>query len=496
MAVYFFNSYKLGFGPRLGAAYQLNSKTVLRAGAALLIGGTADNGIEARSVTSTNIVNSTSWAQAPMRLATGVPLTYAQIAWPNFSPSLYPVVPVAGTPGTADPTGWIDRNAGYPSKSYQWSVGVQREVVRNLVVNAAYVGNRGVWLPSAGAVNYNANTPQALLADGLDIPQASARAILGAQIGSVAAGPFQNRLPYAGFPLTSTVEQALRPFPQFTNAPAALFAPLGDNWYDSLQVRVIKRLSHGLDVSYNFTWSKTLQNGIEGGENDPFNRAQDKYISGSDRPLVSNINATYTVPVAPWTNNKILKSVLRDWNVGGLFTYASGTPIAVPGASANLLSTETFETASFLNEVPGQSPFLTNLNCHCFDPTKTFVLNPAAWSLPAPGTWGNSAEYYNNYRTQRHPTENFNFGRTFRIRESMSLSVRAEFVNIFNRTVLPGPSSSTPLTAPTCFVSGTTGATGACTNAGATIASGFGYENTVLQATGARTGQLVARFRF
>ncbi len=492
----FFNSYKLGFGPRLGAAYQLNSKTVLRAGAALLIGTTPDVGIEARSVTSVNQVNSTSFAQAPMTLATGVPLTYAQIAWPNFNPSNYPVVPVAGTPGTPDPTGWIDRNAGYPSKSYQWSAGVQREIVRNLVVNAAYVGNRGVWLPSTGAVNYNANTPQALLANyGLDITQASARNILAATIGSVAAGPFQNKLPYAGFPLTSTVAQALRPFPQFTSAPAALYAPLGDNWYDSLQVRVIKRLSHGLDLTYNFTWSKTLQNGIEGTENDPFNRAQDKYISNVDRPLVSNIIFTYTVPAAPWTNNKALKYVLRDWNIGGLFTYASGTPIAVPASTTGLAS-QTFETASFLNRVPGQPLFLQDLNCHCFDPTKTLTLNPAAWVSPAAGTWGTSAEYYNDYRSQRHPTENFNVGRTFRIRESMSLNVRAEFVNIFNRTVLPAPSSTSPLTAPTCYLSGVSGATSGACPAGAAYASGFGFEQTALIAGGARTGQLVARFRF
>ena len=391
---------------------------------------------------------------------------------------------------------WIDPNAGYPSKSYQWSVGVQREIVRNLVVNAAFVGNRGVWLPSTGAVNYNANTPQALLADGLDITTASARAILAAPIGSAAAGPFMNKLPYAGFPLTATVAQALRPYPQFNTAPTALWAPLGDNWYDSLQVRVIKRLSHGLDVSYNFTWSKNLQDGIEADSKRSFQSGPRTSTSRAyDRPLVSNINFTYTVPAAPWVNNKILKYVLSDWNMGGLFTYASGAPILVPSASANLLSTETFETNSYLNRVPGQPLFLQNLNCHCFDPTKTFVLNPAAWALPAAGTWGSSPAYYNDYRAQRHPTENFNVGRTFRIRESMSLNVRAEFVNIFNRTVLPAPSSTTPLTAPTCFASGISGASGAC-SPGATIASGFGFEQTAALATGMRTGQIVARFRF
>ena len=492
----FFNSYKLGFGPRLGVAYQLTPKTVLRGGAALLVGTTADNGIQTRFVTSVNRVPSTAFAQSPLPkgLAGGIPLTYAQIAWPNFNPSNFPVVPVPGTPGTA-PGYWIDRNAGYPSKSYQWSIGVQREIVRNLLVDVAYVGNRGAWLPSNGAVNYNANTPQSLLAAGLDITNAADRAILNAQIGSAAAGRFQNKLPYSGFPLTATVAQSLRPFPQFTNAPTPLWAPLGNNWYNSLQLKVIKRLSHGLDVSYNFTWSKTLVNGIEGQENDIFNRSTDKFLSGSDRPLVSNLNISYTAPAAPWVRNKILKYVLSDWTTGALLTYASGTPILVPASTNNLNTSYFLPTASYLNRVPGVPLFLQDLNCHCFDPTKTLVLNPAAWVNSAPGTYSSSAAYYSDYRFQRRPTENFNIGRTFRIREAMSFSVRAEFVNIFNRTVLPAPSSTTPLTAPTCFVSGISGPSGAC-SPGATIASGFGFEQTAGLATGQRTGQIVARFRF
>jgi len=492
----FFNSYKLGFGPRLGFAYQLTPKTVLRGGAALLIGTTPDNGIQTRAVTSTNRVPSTAFAQSPLSggLAGGVPLTYAQIAWPNFNSSNFPVVTVPGTPGTA-PSVWLDKNAGYPSKSYQWSFSVQREIVRNLVVDVAYIGNRGVWLPSSGAVNYNANTPQSLSAAGLDITSAADRAILNAQIGSAAAGRFQNKLPYSNFPLTATVAQSLRPFPQFTNGPTPLWAPLGDNWYNSLQLKVIKRLSHGLDVSYNFTWSKTLTRSIEGQNNDIFNRETNKYLSGSDRPLVSNINVNYTVPAAQWAGNKFLRYALRDWTAGALFTYASGTPILVPASTNNLNTSYFLPTASYLNRVPGVPLFLQDLNCHCFDPTKTLVLNPAAWVNSAPGTYSSSPAYYNDYRSQRSPTENFNVGRTFNIRERMSFSVRAEFVNIFNRTVLPAPSSTTPLTAPTCFVSGISGATGACTP-GATYASGFGFEQTANIVGGVRRGQIVARFRF
>ena len=490
----FAHNYKLAFGPRLSLAYQLNEKTVLRGGAALVYNGTPDTGILARSVTSVNQVFSTAWAQAPMTLAGGVPLTEAQVAYPNFSPSHYPVVAIPGTPGAA-PTYWIDSNGGRPSRSTQWSLGVQREIVRNLTVEASYVGNRGVWWPvSTVGANFNANTPQSLLADGLDITTASARAILAAPIGSAAAGPFQNKLPYPNFPLTATVAQSLRPFPQFTNSPLAEWAPLGDSWYNALQIRGIERISHGLTVSANFTWSKSLDNGIEAVENDVFNRSQNKYLSGLDRPLVTNINISYTVPAPAFTSNKILRYVLSGWQTGALLTYASGAPILVP-ASTNLLNTDTFLSTSYMNRVPGQPLFLQDLNCHCFDPTKTLVLNPAAWASPPPGTWGTSAAYYNDYRAQRHPTENFNIGRQFRIREAMSLSVRAEFVNIFNRTVLPAPSSAAPLTPATCFLSGTSGATGAC-QPGATIASGFGFEQTAAIAGGTRTGQIVARFVF
>jgi hypothetical protein len=253
-------------------------------------------------------------------------------------------------------------------------------------------------------------------------------------------------------------------------------------------------LSHGLELSYNFTWSKTLNRNIEAGVgNDIFNRDTNKFLSGIDRPLVSNITVNYVVPAAPWVDNKILRYILSDWQTGALLTYASGTPIQVP-ASTNQLNQLTFATTSYLNRVPGVPLFLQDLNCHCFDPTKTLVLNPAAWVSPAAGTYGTSPAYYNDFRGQRRPTENFNIGRTFRIRETMSFSVRAEYVNTFNRTQLPAPSAATPLTAPTCFVTGISGPTGAC-SPGATYASGYGFEQTA-GLGGARTGQIVARFRF
>src|SRR5262249_54129996 len=75
------------------------------------------------------------------------------------------------------------------------------------------------------------------------------------------------------------------------------------------------------------------------------------------------------------------------------------------------------------------------------DPNKDFVFNPAAWSNPANGVFGNSARYYNDYRQQRRPDEELSLARNFRIREKMSFMIRGEFFNVFNRTYMNNPSS-------------------------------------------------------
>src|SRR5229473_2788580 len=110
-------------------------------------------------------------------------------------------------------------------------------------------------------------------------------AILNAQVGSAAAGRFQNKLPFAGFPLTATVAQSLRPFPQFNSGLTGLASPLGDSWYDSLQVKATKRYSHGLDFTYAFTWAKELDNFT--GTPDVQNRGLSKTLSTLSRPFVS-----------------------------------------------------------------------------------------------------------------------------------------------------------------------------------------------------------------
>jgi hypothetical protein len=484
----FAKNYPFAFGPRLGVAYQITPKTVFRGGIAIAYDGTATANTGTGSASANNAFQAPGFGDGAMQLQTGVPAGYL-LPWPNYSPGAFPN---PNFPANLNgPTSVVDQNAGRPARQIQWSVGLQRELARNTVVEASYVGNRGAWWLSPVLDNYDALPVGTLKAAGLDITSAADRAILRATIGSTAAGRFQNLLPYSGFPLGSTVAQSLRPFPQFNSGLAPLWAPQGRTWYDSLQAKATQRVWHGLEAAFAFTWAKELQMGTEAGTvNDVFNRSQNKTISGFSRPLVSVISINYRVP-APEAN-KIVSLVVRDWALGSLLTYASGTPILAP-TSTNNLSTLLFRS-TFYNRVPGVQPFLKDLNCHCIDPTKDLVLNPAAWSNPADGQWGGAAPYYNDYRYQRRPSESLSVGRVFALKEQMRLTIRMNFTNIFNRLEMSNPTGSPSSPATTGNVQGIP----ACAGASKCVTGGDGFINFAGGATllPARQGTLEMRFSF
>ena len=479
----FANNYPLALGPRLGVAYQINSKTVFRAGFGIVYTGTGDVNGATGAFSVSNAFSNPQFGDPFMQLQDGITVPPSQYAWPNFDPGQFP----KGTSLTS-PNVFYDQNAGRPARQYQWSAGLQREILKDLVVEASYVANRGVWWNSASLININAITPQILANYGLNLNNAADLKILTSNLNSANAGSFQNQVPYAGFPTTSTVAQSLRPYPQFGNL-TTWWSPLGKTWYDSLQAKATKRFSHGLTVTSVFTWQKQLAMGSAnaptvgssvGAVNDVFNRAQNKYLSQYDQPFLFNLSATYTVPKVG--SNKIVSWAARDWTVGAFLAYSSGMPILAPAAQ-NALANVLFR-GTYANRVPGVPLFTKDLNCHCIDPNKDFVLNPAAWTDPPAGQFGTSAAYYDDYRYQRRPVENFNLGRTFRIREGMTFNVRAEFTNIFNRTEMGNPTSVNAKATQT-----TQAATGKPT-------AGFGYINSSSVAGQPRAGTIVARFQF
>jgi hypothetical protein len=302
--------------------------------------------------------------------------------------------------------------------------------------------------------------------------------------------------------------------------------PLGDTWYDALQTKVTKRLSQGLDFVVTYTYSKTLSLGAEENNNygsitnpivnDVFNRPANKTLSGLDQPHSLILAGTYRPPAlmagASGFLSKALSWVTAAWQLGAVVRYASGFPFRTPPATTNLNSL--IFQSTLAERVPGVPLFNdtwvdkngkthTNepldINCGCFDPRKTFVLNPKAWRNPADGKFGTSNSHFSDYRQQRRPSESMSLARTFRLKEKVSLSLRAEFTNIFNRTGLNVPSQTNPFATPTYDNNGFT-------------SGGFGYispaavggSNTnPAAASGAtfatpppRSGTIVARIQF
>ena len=559
-------NYPFAFGPRLGVAYQIDSKTVFRAGAGLayataggnagLSGTAADfyalgapegtgQGLGGGGAGAIYFRNGNPFA--PGNIYGNGPLT-APLSGAAF-PSQTSSSGCGAPPAFASPCRpidspfiTIDKGTGRPPRIFQWSVGLQRQILPSLVMEANYVGNRGAWFtaPVLDAEAENGLTPAGLLASrqygnttGINVNNPDQLALLTQPISSpavVAAFPAlanPNNV-YPGFPSYNPLNQALRPHPQWIGVPPFLGPPLGDTWYDSLQVKLTKRYSHGLVVAGSYTFQKTLVLGTTAATpyftagqvvvNDVNNRMQNKQLCSCDYPQVLTVTFNYTTPKfeANGAGLHILSWLARDWTFGGVLRYQSGVLLQTPASQNNFLyqlgvgtqdNPAVFGAPSGLeNYVPGQPFFSVNPNSH-FDPTKTLVLNPKAWTDAPPATFGVSAPYYINNRWQRQPAENLSIGRIFRVKEKYEFQVRAEFQNPFNRVFYSIPVSGYPSGAytpaayqnPFPVLGSTSGA----------LSGGYGFVDefngggassnglaTGLNTTQPRSGQIVARFTF
>ncbi|MBI4555937.1 MAG: TonB-dependent receptor [Candidatus Hydrogenedentes bacterium] len=487
----FADNYEWAIGPRLGVAWQATPKWVARAGFGVSYSGTAN--LRPANVGSNNPFGGTAFGEPALRLQDGIPLAGAQVAWPKIDPGLFPL---NGNPIGGGAPNDIDPQAGRPGRIIQWNIGVQREISPNLVVEAAYVGNRGAWLQANQLKDINALTQQRLASFGLDLNNAADRTLLASRLNSpVAAQRGFNTAPFPSFPVTATVAQALRPYPQFQSI-SSIWAPLGESWYDSLQVKATKRLSKGLDFSSAFTWQKELTRGAEnengGGAaiNNVFNRDAQKQISSFSQPFTFVVAANYRFPQL--NGNKVWGWVLNGWTYGTVLRYAKGRPIRVPLAQSSLNTLLLQNNGGAANgtnvvRVEGEPLFLTDINGD-FNPRKEFVLNPKAWRDPAAGEFSPTASFLDEYRERRRPQESMSMQKTFRmnyVREGASLSVRIEAENIFNRRFMNNPDSTNANLTQT-------------RDANEDIVSGFGRVNTATLFSNfrPRQAQVIVRFNF
>jgi hypothetical protein len=411
---------KADFDPRFGFAYRTGDKTVIRGGFGIFHAPVYD-GLNTTSVGFAAVTTSRA-AQAD-----GVT--------PQFN--LIKPFPQGLTQPTGNTLGLVTMAgqsiSGYArnqqvSYSEQWSVEVQRQLPRNLVVSVGYAGNHGLDLYEQ--MNYN-QLPDGDLA-------------LGSKLLAQVANPFYGVITDQTSLLSApTVQygQLLRPHPQFQNMTTT--ASNGFSTYHSLQLSVERRFANGLALLFAYTHSKMIDNA---GDYFLSNQPQDnnclrceRSISSQDLPDVIRLSAQYELPFGrgkPFVNRGALERVIGGFAIGSFFTFDNGLPVAV--SSPNFSNSFGGGTA-MRPDATGASTAISGgpqmVNGGLF-------FNPAAFSPVASFTFGNASRFLASVRAPGTFNWDMLVSRRFPLRESLGLDFRAEFFNAFNNVQYGGPNTN------------------------------------------------------
>ncbi len=272
---------KWNWQPRIGVAYQLRDRLVLRTGFGLYYSNpTNDYQQTSGFSTSTSLVNTNDGGRTPIPNVLSNP-------YPNgvLTPSGSSLA--AGTFVGKNPN-WFDSGFQTP-KVWSFSFGFEYRVTQTSTVDFSYVGSR----------SYNLNMQKAY-----NIPTLAQRRLCDLQEGgspTFCDAGVPN--PYKGIPLflgtgtytTNTVSryQMMRPFPEFTGDLTQLGRNDSSIYYNSLQIDYHIRFKGGLNLLGNYTLSKQVE---QWGFNDPFNNVYQQGLYFLDRPQVIKLTAVYDLP--------------------------------------------------------------------------------------------------------------------------------------------------------------------------------------------------------
>lgn len=423
-------------GPRIGAAYRLNKNTVLRGGWGIVYGQLEINVFDP--------IQSTGVASVTTSYPSIDPTTHYLFLLDNGFPAVNKVPPVL------DPTLLNNRSINYFSpasgklpKIYNWNFTVQHQFGSDLLLEAAYVGNRGTRLISGYSTSLNQNSFSVLKLGNTLLKQ-----INGPNDAAALGIPY----PYPGF--TGTVAQASRPYPQYKDIVDPE-STVGESSYNALQVRAVKRLSHGLEALVSYTLSKTITTvddafGWGGfgliGSVDANKLALERGLAvdteggtGGDRTHNVVISFSYELPFGHVAENKAVRAIAGGWRVSGILQYASGAALPLSPYFPNNLSNVIFNSEGRYDRVAGV-PIRNSVSDP--KPGVSYLFNPGAFQDPAPFTVGNAARTYEALRGFPLYNEDLTLGRAFAIRERMRFEVRADAFNLFNRTRYNNPSTN------------------------------------------------------
>jgi hypothetical protein len=308
--------------PRLGFAYSLTPKTVVRGGYGIFF--------DALGVTNVH-VNQTGFSQTTdMVTSLDNGLTYAADLSNPFPGGF--LLPAGASGGLSTNLGqginFFNENT---TSSYmqRWQFAVQRELISNSLIEVSYVGNRGtrMLIPTGnGGTDINAVPAQYLSTS--PVRDQNAINYLNAQVPN----PFYPLLPKTSLASTTVARsQLLRPYPQFGSIGYATND--GYSWYHSMQVRVEKRFSAGLSASLSYTWSKLMEAVSYLNVVDP---RPEEVISSQDRTHRTTLTWLYELPFgrgkALNPSNRFVSGIIGGWQMQGIFTSQSGAPLGFGNA--------------------------------------------------------------------------------------------------------------------------------------------------------------------
>ncbi|MFN7920080.1 MAG: carboxypeptidase-like regulatory domain-containing protein [Bryobacteraceae bacterium] len=406
--------------PRIGLAYSLDDKTVIRASYGMLFG--VPYAGATRAFTSGLFQTATPWVATIDGITPNALLK-------NPFPTGY-FYPPGSSQGLLSGLGQ-GLSSALPSELHtlynqQWNFSIQRSVATNAMLQVAYVGNKGTHLFwGAGSQQMNQLAPQ--------------YSALGNQLLNPVANPFFG-IVTTGALAQSTVQygQLLRPFPAWQGVGADGRA-VGNSEYEALQVSFTKRFTGGVSLISGYTWAKLMTDVADGTwAGTPSIRSFycarcEHSPSGYDVPHRFTFSGVAELPFGRGKKfgnhwNRAVDSVLGGWQTNAIFTLASGIPLVF---STALNTSFTFGGGQHPNTVA--SPVLSS--------GKSIYqwFNTAAFAQPANFTSGTLSRTYTGVRTDKLKNIDFSLFKNFLLTERFKLQLRAESFNLTNTPVFGAP---------------------------------------------------------
>ncbi len=406
------------FAPRLGVAYRLTNRTVIRGGAGVFNSNYINQGL---GLPAFGYATTASFASADGG-------TSAAFNWDGGFPQNFrrpPVKDATAANGQAA-TAVIPSSYQLPYK-LQWNFAIEHQFADDISMSFAYVANAGRHL-------YNSQQLNQLPQQYWNLPAS----LLTANINSAEARAAGITEPFPGFAQLwgglARVNQALRPFPQYANVNL-YGSTFGNSNYHSFQYKLDKRMARGLSGTVAYTWSKFLTDAAMFDDNPAQQNAlqREKSYHPSDYPHVFTFSLVYNVPFN--SQHKAVNFLLKGWQLATVNSYNSGGRL--------------FPTTS--NPLPyfnlGLRPNIVNANMRSdismdtYDPNdparNTYILR-SAFANPAPGQLSTAARGL-EVRGPMRMDESFAFMKQNRIGERVSTQFRVEIQNPLNRTVFGNP---------------------------------------------------------